>query len=304
MPQFALGLAAACVASILFDAAVALQALEARSVSTEHAMRPSLLGRLLRRRRWLLATAMALLGFPFQVLALSLVPISVVQPALAAGLLLLLAMGAHILGERVGRREILATLAIIVGISGASIAAPEQSSSHAGPLALTLVLVPLAALAAAPLAVRRSPSLLMVLAAGCAYAWTALGAKILADELTARHLIASLAWLTAIGGVALLGLLAEMSALQRRPVVAVSPTVTVIQVVVPIAVAPLVGGEAWARSGPAGVLLAASLLAVIGGAVSLMRSAPVAGLLSVPGPEPVDGDRAQAPLLELEQQRA
>jgi drug/metabolite transporter (DMT)-like permease len=304
MPDFALGLAAACVASILFDAAVALQALEARSVPTEHAMRPSLLGRLLRRRRWLLATGMALLGFPFQVLALSLVPISVVQPALAAGLLLLLAMGAHILGERVGRREILATLAIIAGITGASIAAPEQSSSHGGALALALVLVPLAALAAAPLAMRRSPSLLMVLAAGCAYAWTALGAKILADELTAQHLGASLAWLAAIGGAALLGLLAEMSALQRRPVVTVSPTVTVIQVVVPIAAAPLIGGEAWARSGPAGVVLAVSLVAVIGGAVSLMRSAPVAGLLSAPGPEPVDGNGAQAALLELEHQRA
>ena len=122
--QFALGLAAACVASFCFDAAVALQALEARAVPSQSSLRLSLLGRLLRRPRWVAATALAALGFPFQVLALALVPVSVVQPALAVGLLLLLLLGVRMLGEPAGRREILSTLAIVAGVTGVSIAAP------------------------------------------------------------------------------------------------------------------------------------------------------------------------------------
>jgi drug/metabolite transporter (DMT)-like permease len=302
--QLALGLAAACAASILFDAAVALQALEARAVPSKHSMRPSFLVRLLRRRGWVFATGLAILGFPFQVLALALAPLSVVQPALAVGLLLLLALGVRMLGEPVGRREVLATCAIIAGVAGASIAAPAASSSHAGALALALVLVPLGALAAAPFALRRCPPALMVLGAGCAYAWTSLGAKILADQLSSGALLVGLAWLAGIGVAALLGLLAEMSALQRRAAVIVAPTVFVVQVVVPVAVAPLIGGESWTATPLHGGVIVASLLVVVSGAVALMRSPAVSSLLAAPAPEPVDGDRAEASVLELEHQRA
>jgi drug/metabolite transporter (DMT)-like permease len=304
MPQFALGLAAACTASILFDAGVALQALEARAVPSEYSMRPTLLARLLRRRLWIAATAMAMLGFPFQVLALSLVPLSVVQPALAVGLLLLLVLGVRILHEHVGQRELLATLAIIAGVAGASIAAPEESSSHGSALELALVLGPLGLAAAAPFALRRPAAWTMVLAAGCAYAWTSLGAKVLADELSAGAAAVSLGWLTMIGIAALLGLLAEMSALQRRAAIAVAPTVFVVQVAVPVAVAPLVGGESWGSTPLGGGVLVASLVVVIIGAVALMRSPAVSRLLAAPAPQPVDGDGSEAAVVELEHQRA
>ena len=302
--RLALGLAAACGASILFDAAVALQALEARAVSFRHAMRPSLLGRLLKRPRWLAATGLAALGFPFQVLALGLAPLSVVQPALALGLLLLLALGVRILGEAVGRRELLATVAIVAGVAGASLAAPGRSSEHGGPLALAAVLVPLGALAAAPFALRRCPPALMVLGAGCAYAWTALGAKLLADQVSAGAAAAAVGWLAAIGAAALLGLVAEMSALQRRAAIAVAPTVFAVQVAVPVAAAPIIGGEAWASTAAAGAVLAISILAVIGGAVVLMRSPVVAALITSSAPEPLDGDGVQPPVVELLHQRA
>jgi hypothetical protein len=59
----ALGIAAAVGASCLYNASIAMQALEAREVPAEHALRPSLLGRLLRNRRWLLATGLGLLGW-------------------------------------------------------------------------------------------------------------------------------------------------------------------------------------------------------------------------------------------------
>ena len=46
--------------------------------------------RLVRRSRWLLGTGLSILGFPLQFIALLLAPLVVVQPALAAGLLVLL----------------------------------------------------------------------------------------------------------------------------------------------------------------------------------------------------------------------
>src|SRR5690242_14179101 len=66
----ALGILAAIAASVLYNTAIALQALEARRVPTEHSLRPSLLGRLLRSRRWLGATAIGLLGWPLEIAAL------------------------------------------------------------------------------------------------------------------------------------------------------------------------------------------------------------------------------------------
>src|SRR5205807_10411826 len=93
---FALGLAAALAASVLFNVGVALQALDAREAPKDEGLRLSLLKRLVRRRRWLLGFALGGLGFPLEVLAFADAPFVVVQPALAAGLVLLLAFGVRI----------------------------------------------------------------------------------------------------------------------------------------------------------------------------------------------------------------
>ena len=54
--MLALGIICAIGASALYNTSVALQALEAREVGHEHALRASLIGRLARNRRWLIAT--------------------------------------------------------------------------------------------------------------------------------------------------------------------------------------------------------------------------------------------------------
>jgi drug/metabolite transporter (DMT)-like permease len=125
MYRLELGVACAIVASILFDLAVALQALEARDVPREHGLRPSLLGRLVARPRWLFATLLGGAGWPFHIAALLLAPLTVVQPALASGLLLLLVLGDRMLSERVGRLEVGAVLAIVLGVAGLAWAAPS-----------------------------------------------------------------------------------------------------------------------------------------------------------------------------------
>src|ERR1700753_3731425 len=103
--MLALGIICAIGASVLYNTSIALQPLEAREVGHEHALRASLIGRLVRNPRWLVATLIGLLGWPLEIVALLLAPLTVVQPCLASGLVLLLFLGVTRLGETPGRRE-------------------------------------------------------------------------------------------------------------------------------------------------------------------------------------------------------
>src|SRR5438477_3810772 len=157
-----LGMAAACAASAMYNVAIALQALEARDVPAEHGLRPSLLLQLVRRPRWLAGAALNLLGWPMQTVALLAAPLTVVQPCLAAGLLLLLAIGTHVLHERVGRREIISILLIVAGVVGLGLAAPHRTTDEANSETLAIVLGAIGVLALLPYAlsaVRRATGL-------------------------------------------------------------------------------------------------------------------------------------------------
>jgi hypothetical protein len=303
MYDLEIGVACACVASVLFDLGVALQAMEARDVSHDHALRPSLLGRLVARPRWLFATVLAAAGWPFHVVALLLAPLTVVQPALASGLLLLLVLGDRMLGERVGPLEIGALLAIILGVAGMAWAAPEHTSHHAGFARLAPALGGLAVLAVAPYVARRetaSASALLPLSAGCAYAWTGISSKLIADYLSSSTWAAVLVWAGATGVLALFGLLSEMSALQRRPATRVAPVVFVVQITVPVVLAPLVSGESWTSTPLGGLALLGFLALVAAGAGALGRTTAVSGLVAAGAdqlgegyrPEPTGGKAA------------
>src|SRR3954471_23229987 len=134
--MLALGIICAIGASALYNTSVALQALEARDVGHEHALRVSLIGRLVRNPRWLIATVIGLLGWPLEIVALLLAPLTVVQPCLASGLVLLLWLGARKLGEAPGRREFVAVAAIVLGVVGVAWAAPDRTTDHAGTAAI------------------------------------------------------------------------------------------------------------------------------------------------------------------------
>jgi hypothetical protein len=282
MYRLELGVACACLASVLFDLGVALQALEAREVSRRHALRPSLLGRLVTRPRWVLATLLAGAGWPFHVVALLLAPLTVVQPALASGLLLLLVLGDRLLGERVGAREVGAVLAIIVGVGGMAWAAPDYTASHAGIGRLAPALGLLALLAIAPYAASReaaAASSLLPVSAGCAFAWTGVSSKLLADYLSGGDWRAATAWAAATGAVAAFGLVSEMSALQRRAATRVVPVVFVVQITVPVVLAPLLTGESWGSTPLGGLALGGFLALVAAGAATLGRSRAISGLV-------------------------
>src|SRR3954471_4736984 len=70
------GIVLAAGAAACFDGAVALQAVEARAVG-ERTVGAGLLRSLIARPRWLAATALGVAGWPLQVAALSLAPLTV-----------------------------------------------------------------------------------------------------------------------------------------------------------------------------------------------------------------------------------
>jgi hypothetical protein len=277
MSAILLGALAACAASSLYNAGLALQALEARHAPSTESLRLSLLRRLVARPRWLLGTGLNLLGWPLHTTALALAPLAVVQPGLAFGLLLLLLLGHWTLGEPVGRREVLAVVGIVGGVAGLTLVSPAASHRHPGDGVLALVLgcIGLPVLAPYVAGRRGVGGASAALSAGLALAWSGLSTKFVADAVAAGHWLAALGWALATGVASGVGLLSEMTALQRRPATQVAPVVFVVQVVAPVAVAPVITGEDWAQAalGPWGILV--GLVVVVCSAVLLITSPAV-----------------------------
>jgi drug/metabolite transporter (DMT)-like permease len=274
------GVALAALASVLFNSAIVIQAREVREVSQEHGLRVSLLARLLRRRRWLLGAALGLTAFPLQTIALLWAPLTAVQPADAAGLVVLLVLGTRILHERVGRREVVAVAAIVTGIVALTLAAPKREVTHVDGADVLLPMAAVALVAIAPLVMRSrisASSMAVVVGAGFAFALGAFCAKIVADAIS-RHAWAAAIGVLAVAGVAsVVGTLTEQTALQRRQATQVAPIIFAVELLVPVALAVLVVGEDWERSSTVGTLTA--LVLVVGGAFTLGRARTVARML-------------------------
>jgi hypothetical protein len=263
----ALGAGAACC----FDGAVALQALEARAVPDRSL---ALIVRLLRRPRWLAATALAIAGWPLQIAALALAPLTVVQPSLAIGLVLLLVLGVRLLGEPVRPRDLGAVAAIAAGLALLAWAAPDESSVHAGAATLALILGGLGVIAVAPwLAGGRLPGAAAVVAAGCGYAASGLTTKLLTD---AGATGAGLAWVAATAALAGIALVDEMTALQRVGAGRVAAGAFALQTAVPVLLAPTATGEDWTRPVP----IVVGLALVVGASLMLGVAAPVSRLVA------------------------
>jgi drug/metabolite transporter (DMT)-like permease len=280
--MLALGIICAIGASALYNTSIALQALEAREVGGEHALRASLIGRLIRNPRWLVATLIGLLGWPLEIAALLLAPLTVVQPCLASGLVLLLFLGVTRLGETPGRREYGSVAAIVVGVGGIAWAAPERTTSNAGavPIAIALGLVAIPIVAPYVLrGWRGAAGTLAVIAAGFGYAWTAIASKLLTDELSAGSLLVAVVWLATAAASEGLALLSEMSALGRRPATRVAPVMFAVQVVVPVILAPLIFEESWSDTPGGGAALVVSILLILAGVVALAGSRAVGAVI-------------------------
>lgn len=281
MSGFALGLAAAALAAVLFSVGVALQALDARAAPPEEGLRLTLIARLLRHPRWVLGGLIGLLGFPLQVLAFEEAPFVVVQPALALGLLVLLALGARLLGERVGRREVGAVLAMTAGVALLAWGAPSHVETHRAPIVLAAVVGGLVALSLLPFPLRGrrwdSP-LAITIACGLGYGASNVATKLLGDDVGGHLWGSALVW-TAVAGLAGVGaIVAEMTAFQRLAATTVVPVAFAVQTFVPIALEPLFLRERWSSAVLDGAPLLAGLVLMLVATVVLARSRGVSTL--------------------------
>jgi drug/metabolite transporter (DMT)-like permease len=264
----------AATTSSLYALSTSLQALEARRDHGGASLHSSLLRKLVRRPLWLAGTAAGLVAWPLQAVALALASVALVQPALGLGLIVLLVLGVHILGEHVGAREIVAAASITGAIVVLGWAAPSHTGSftHVGRVTVAVGLVLAGAAPYALRAVGRSGGLATSIAAGCAWAVLGLATALIVEELADRNFLEALAWGAGAALAAWSGLLAEMSALQAWPATRAIPVVFALEMALPAALAPFLTRTEPAHAVAFGVALAVAC----GGAILLGASKAVA----------------------------
>jgi uncharacterized membrane protein len=278
---FLLGIACAVTASLLFNAGIALQALEARDAPRARSLRLSLLALLLRRPLWLLGLALGLLGVLPQIVALRTAPFVVVQPLLAVGLLLLLAVGSRVFGERVSSTEWIAVVGILLGVFLVAVGAPPHSEEHRGGVLVVAVVAGLSLPALLPLL--RLPGLTspraLMISCGFGYAATNVAVKLLGDDVALRHWSNAALWAAAAGVNGVAATITNMTAFQVAAATTVVPVSTAIQTFLPVALEPLFLQEA-APSPPEAAALGVGLALTLAATVLLARSPAVGGLVS------------------------
>ena len=146
------GLVCTLVAAVAFGAASVLQAIASRAtVRGSRAVDPWLLVRVLRQWRFVAGVGLDLVGAFAQLLALRVLPLFVVQAALAASLAVT-AILARLLGTVLGRREWAAVGAVCVGLALVAASAKAQGSATVGIGFRVGLLIAVAVLAALTLA--------------------------------------------------------------------------------------------------------------------------------------------------------
>jgi drug/metabolite transporter (DMT)-like permease len=279
--MLAAGLIAGIAASILFNVGIALQAVEARRAPAEEALRASLIWDLLHRPRWVVGLVVEWVGVPLEILAFAWAPFVVVQPLLACGLLVLLAVAHRLLDERPGPDAILGVVLVIVGIGLIAWGAPGQQDTHRGPGAVIAVVVGLVLVSFIPFALRGrrlDNALTAVLGSACGFAATNVAMKLMADDFANDHFLQAGSWL-AVAAVAGFGAtVTGMTALQRASATTVIPISTAVQTFLPVALEPLFLRESFRDASLDGVPLLVGIAVMLVGIVVLARTRQVSTL--------------------------
>jgi drug/metabolite transporter (DMT)-like permease len=279
--MLAIGVLCAIGASAFFYVGIALQALEARAAPREEGLRPALLLDLLRRPRWIAGLLLGALGVPLEVLAFAGAPFVVVEPLLASGLLVLLAIGARVLDERPSQSVIAGVLAIIAGTALIAWGAPPHSEQHRGPVTVVVVIAGLVALSLVPFALRDTrldDALVPNLGSACGFAATNVAAKLLADDLGGSHYPEAVAWLAVAAFAGIGATITGMTALQRAPATRVVPISTAVQTFLPVALEPLFLTESWRAAELGGWVLFTGIAVMAIGTVVVARTRSVSEL--------------------------
>lgn len=280
----ALGLVAAVAASVAFNVGIVLQAADARREPASEGLRLSLLTHLVRRRRWIAGLLLGWVGFVLQVVALSLLPFVVVQPVLAAGLLLMLYLGVRMLGERVGMAEVAGVLGITVGIGLLAWGTPSGVGTVSSHPAAISVMAAMTLVALIPFALRGRGRLdsatFVIVASALAFGAGNIATMLVSDGISEGAWLVVGIWLAVTVGTGVIALTTEMTALQRRPATFVVPVSFAIQTFVPVALEPLFLSERWGTAALDGAPLIAGLVLIAVGAIAVARTRAVSALVA------------------------
>ena len=266
-----LGVAAAAICS---GTANVLQAGAARSEPVRAGLDTTLLVRLVRRPRYVLALGLVAAGFALSFYALRTLPLFVVQAGRASALAVTAVLAVLVLRARLSRVEIGAVAAVVGGVVLVAAGAGTQRSVLV-PLVtrfgLLVVVLTVAGVAAAATRIQPAARAGLVLGAlaGLSFAILALGARVLRGYAPQVLLADPAAW--AMGGAGILGLLLAAMALQRASVVgAIAPMVGV-ETAVGAVLGMVLCGDRPAQGGAAVSIF--GFVLVLAGALSLTRFA-------------------------------
>ncbi len=279
--MFWIGLAAALVASALFNVGIALQGIEARSAPKKLGLRVSLLKLLFRRKRWVLGWVLGVVGIAPQVLAFADAPFVVVQPALASGLLILLFIGSRMFDEHVDWVEIVGVSAIIGGVALVAWGAPPHTEAHRSGAAVIGVVAALSAIGLLPFAVRGTrwdTGMGSIIASGAGFAASNVATKLLSDDIGTGHYVIAAAWgvVGVMSGIA--ATITGMTAFQRRRATTVVPVSTAVQTFLPIVLEPFFLREHWTSAKFGGAPIGVGLVIALVGTVVVSRTRAVSEL--------------------------
>ncbi|HVW42716.1 MAG TPA: hypothetical protein VHC18_15325 [Amycolatopsis sp.] len=258
------GLVCALVAAVAYGVASVLQAVAARAVDDDggSGVDPRLLFRVLRQWRYVLGLSMDTLGFLAQLVALRVLPLFVVQAALA-GSLAVTAVAAIGIGARLRGREWGAIVVVCAGLALLGVSAQSEGSEpvglgvHVALAVATVVVAGAGALAGRAPERVRTPALGLV--AGLGFALVALAGRVLDTSSVVAVLTDPAAYTIAAAGV--VAMLFFASALQRGDVTTATALMVVGETVLPSVIGVALLGDAT-RPGFAPVAVTGFALAV------------------------------------------
>jgi uncharacterized membrane protein len=276
-------------AALSANLGVVLTALEARRQPTSQSLRVGLLVSLVKRPLWRLAAALDLTGWALKTAALLVAPVTIVAPAMALGLFVLVVFSAIVLKEKPRVPSLIGIALLAGGVALVALHSPSREVTLAGPLPWAICAGLLLTGALWVFAARaRGMNIdvrLMALSCGCAWALNGILSKLMADAIdTSRWVLLVVAFISAfaVGGI---GYLSKTSALQAGEATTVESIVGVVNTLVPVALAPVLFGEAWPTDPDIAAQLTIGLILVGIGvyllthttARSLARARPVTG---------------------------
>lgn len=286
-PYLPLGLLALCIAAAACHAlSSVLQQREARRAPTHMAMRPGLIGHLLRRPVWLSGNLAGLAGFALQFLALRRGSLAVVQPLLVIGLVFALAGAAALDHRHLSRRDASWTALTMVGLAlFLVVARPRPGASRESDLGWLGLALVTAVIVAGLVALARARPSSRALSLGAAAG--VLGGVLAALIKRTGHGVSQglthtlLTWpLYALGLCGILGIMVTQSAYQAGDIRLSLPALTTIEPVAAILIGELLFSERVSLNGlaPAAEVLGLALMSLgvfgLGDSASKLLAAP------------------------------